>query len=91
MFVPGAVHSAPGPRKDKEMEDLKEIIVTIVAWMLAMLAVAAVAIFAIWGLRTVFALSDQEVQCTSIEGAKWSGENCYKNGIRLKFDGSQSI
>lgn len=59
---------------------------TIIAWGLIFIACLAV-----WGMvdtATHQAMSDHAnsvAQCKSIEGAKWGGDACYYNGVKLNF------
>lgn len=65
---------------------MKEIIIEIIAWMLGISIIVVEIVLGLSLIFTILAPSAQEVQCTSIEGAKWSREGCYKNGIRINFN-----
>lgn len=68
---------------------MRDLIIEIISWVIAALMVVTIAIVGIRIACFLLAPSDQEVQCTSIAGAKWSGDSCYKNGIRINFNGEQ--
>lgn len=68
---------------------MKEIIIDILAWMIGILILTVEIIAGLSLVFVAFAPSEEEVQCTSITDAKWSGNACYKNGIRIKFNDEQ--
>lgn len=65
---------------------MRELVISIGAWIIGIFIMTIEIILGLSVLLVVLAPSDQEVQCTSIEGAKWSGNSCYKNGIKINFN-----
>lgn len=68
-----------------DLMDILEGIGEIIMIFIFLVALISLALFGIWLGDIIFSPSDTEVQCTTIEGAKWSGESCYKNGIKINF------
>ena len=70
---------------DDKMEKLAfAFLFIIVSAMVAAFVVMMVA--GVGGLFTSYAQRDARTRCETIEDAKWSGEACYKNGIKLNFE-----
>lgn len=65
---------------------MKDLISYIIPWVIGMFMLVLEIVLGLSMVITILKPTDQEVQCTSIDGAKWSGENCYKNGIKINFN-----
>lgn len=68
---------------------MKKTVGTMLDILIGLLAIGVIAfilVMAVGAALERFAPSEQEVQCTSIVGAKWSGESCYKNGVKINFN-----
>lgn len=68
-----------------DLLDVLEVIAALIKISIGIILL--VLFFLITGsmVSTITEPSNGQAQCTSIEGAKWSGENCYKNGIKINF------